>query len=190
MGMVSVEDENARAQRTREQSDPNALNTFERGFLGALQVAEKMGVGGTALKLYNDVIQRGRTSTITENDLTDEEKKSFYDLVKARAEDSGQKTGTIDYKHYLQYKVPPGNWGITNILGGFKYSMEDDGRVKINDTYDFNADRAAIGENNPLVQDTESVMLPVGLAASIGRKIKPDTGGKGVPVDISLEAPK
>lgn len=186
MTMVAVPDEHSAAQKAYETANPGGLTGVHRAFLSALNIVEKTGLGGTAIKLYNDVIQRGRTEPITEKDLTDKERAQFHSLAKSHSEATGQKSGSVDYIHYQKYT--PGL--DTNILGGFQYSINDDGKVNIKDTYDFNVNRAGPSiENNQIIQAIGAFANPQGLGAQIGRIVKPDTGGHGVPVNINLEAP-
>ncbi|NLS19907.1 lytic transglycosylase domain-containing protein [Rhizobium sp. P40RR-XXII] len=150
------------------------LSTVERSFLTSLRYAEDMGAGGTALKLYNDVIQRGRKDPITENDLSVDERQKLKALVLSKGKDSG----SIDYKDYRGTGID------SNILGGFKYHVKD-GVVHIDDTYDFNSDRAEAGDDNVFIQAAGAVANPRGLASVIGRKIAPNTKA-GIPVRIIL----
>ncbi len=163
------------------ESAPQA-NFVERSFLGALNLAEKIGLGGTAVKLYNDAIQRGRTTPITGNDIDPQELKQFENLVRAHAAANRTSSGNIDYKDYAKH-APSLD---TNILGGFGYTINPDDSISIRDKYDFNADRAGAYDNNALVQALGAFANPRGLAAKIGRDRLPDTGGHGIPVDITI----
>lgn len=164
-------------------SDPrfSNLSFVERGFLGTLRAAESVGAGGTALRLFNDVIQRGRTEPITEQDLKPAEQEKLRALVVQHSQNNGSQSGMIDYKDYRGSGVDP------NILGGFKYSIKD-GNISVEDTYDFNTNRIDGWEDNRIVQMLGALANQRGLAASIGRKIIPDSGGNGVPVRIKLRA--
>lgn len=152
---------------------------MENTFLGALNQAEKVGIGGTAVKLYNDFIQRGRTEPISQKDLSPTDIQSFKQLVEAKVQSTGSKQGKIDYKDYEKSDAD------TNILGGFRYKVLDNGDIEIKDTYDFNVNKGGQGENNELVQVLAAFVAPKQLAASIGRKVLPDTKG-GVPVHIII----
>lgn len=174
----------AQAQKRTEakifhQPAPDSkLSAVENSFLGALKTAESAGTGGTALKLYNSIVQGGRREPITAKDFSTEEQTGLANLVKANAQTTGKLEGKIDYKDYL------GSGIDSNILGGFKYTIER-GVIHIKDTYDFNKDRADGSEDNVFIQAAAALGNPRGLAASIGRKILPDDG-KGVPVNITL----
>lgn len=162
---------------TPEEVNISDLSPVEGLFLGALRQAEGIGAGGTALRLFNDIIQRGRTEPITQNDFAADELTALKELVLRTA---GDKTsGTVDYKDYR------GSSFDSNILGGFRYSIEN-GVITISDTYDFNADRADGSEDNVFVQALALVAAPRNLAASIGRKKLSDTDGNGVPVMIRI----
>ena len=163
-----------------------SLNFVESAFLKGLKAYENYGPRDTAVKLYNDAVQRNRTDPITEKDFSDEELESMQRLVLAHAKNSGKNQGHIDYPDYLKYKSD----FDSNILGGFDYSIDADGRVIVTDTYDFNANRGAPGDSNEILQGIAAVANPRGLAAEIGRKKIPDTGGHGIPVKISLESSK
>ncbi|MCZ3377420.1 transglycosylase SLT domain-containing protein [Rhizobium sp. AG207R] len=156
-------------------ADLSNLSPVERGFLGALSAAESAGIGGTKLKLYNDIIQRGRTATITENDLQPDEQEKLKALVLKQ----GKPEGKIDYKDYVGSGMPE------DILGGFRYKV-DNGVVHITDTYDFNKAKGGSWDDNSLVQALAAFTSPKNLAAEIGRKIAPDSK-PGVPVRITLK---
>ncbi len=162
---------------TPDQNSPDlsSLSSVERGFLGALSAAESAGIGGTKLKLYNDIIQRGRTSPITENDLQPDEQEKLKALVLKQ----GKPEGKIDYKDYVGSGMPE------DILGGFRYKV-DNGVVHITDTYDFNKAKGGSWDDNSLVQALAAFTSPKNLAAEIGRKIAPDSK-PGVPVRITLK---
>lgn len=161
------------------------LSGPQSAFLKMLGWAEQIGIGGTAVKLYNDVIQRGRTAPITEQDVSPTERQQFRDLVLAKAAATGQNSGKIDYPDYQKYQPSLDS----NILGGFRYSVDPSGGVGIKDSYDFNVNRAGPDiENNPIIQSLGIVANPRGLAAQIGRAVKPDTGG-GIPVQMNFPAP-
>jgi hypothetical protein len=161
------------------------LNAVQRSFLKALDLSQQLGLTmghPTAIKLYNDVVQRGRTDPITEADLAPDERAQLRDLVLAHSERNNQTAGSVDYKDYFEHKSPLDQ----NILGGFRYSIGDNG-IKVRDTYDFNKNReGAPIERNPFIQAAAAFANPRGLAAQIGRDVIPDTGGQGIPVDITL----
>jgi len=154
------------------------LSGPQKALLFALDKAEKIGVGGTAVRLYNDVIQRGRTEAITAKDLNSSELDGLKEIVLAKAQKTGQQSGVIDYKDYNS-KLD------SNILGGFKYKIQNN-KLIVDDVYDFNANRADKFEDNRFMQGVAFLANPRGLAAGIGRKRVSDTSGKGVPVKIEL----
>jgi len=160
-----------------------SLSGVQKAFLSLLSGAEKVGVGGTPLKIYNDVVQRGRTTPITEEDLTPTERQALFRLVQSKASATGSKSGSIDYPDYAKY----GSGISENILGGFRYALGDDGAAHVSDLYDFNANRAGPPiENNQAMQAFAVLANPRGLAAQIGRAVVPDTSGRGVPVTMRL----
>lgn len=174
-----------------DKNKPADLSLIERGLLKVMDLADRAGNDSTSLRMYNDIIQRGRTSTITENDFTPSEQAALRSLVLNKAESAGP-TGHVDYRDY-----PGGNMRlasgrtkesgeILNTLGGFDYALKPDGTVNVSDKYDFNADRGDSLDNNLLAQGFSAIFDPRSLAASIGRKVLPDTSGRGVPVSITL----
>lgn len=148
-------------------------------FLGGLSLAERAGFGGTPLKLYNDVVQRGRTEPITERDFSRDELNAYRDMVLSKYLQTGNPTGAIDYPDYRGVPVPQGN------LGGFRYNVAPDQGVTISDTYDFNTNRAGAYDRNALVRLLASVVAPYRAAAGIGRITKPP--GTGVPVQLNIQ---
>lgn len=173
------------AQKKSELTQPE-LGVVQKGFLKGLNLMESISPAHhTALKLYNDVVQRGRTEQITEKDFPEHEQIQLRDLVLSHsAKNGGQDSGKIDYKDYVEHKSALDQ----NILGGFKYSIAKNGDISITDTYDFNKDREGPSiERNPFMQILGAIANPRGLAAQIGRDVVPDTGGKGIPVRIKLK---
>ena len=140
---------------------------------------ETIGMGGTSLKLYNDTVQRGRSSTITEADLSPEDLGGLKSIVEDHAKSTGRSSGSIDYKDYK-------GRADHNILGGFRYSIDQNNVITITDKYDFNADRGDPSDYSMPMQAAAMILDPRALAAHIGRKTIPDTGGRGVPVLIKL----
>ncbi len=153
---------------------------------------QDIGAAGTSLKLYNDVIQRARTTPITERDFTADELGAIRDMIRNKMAVTGQPSGHIDYRDY-----PGGNLlvadrskaagEVMNTLGGFDYS-KNNGNINVTDKYDFNANRGGVEDKSQLAQLLAMGFSPRNLAASIGRKILPDTGGRGVPVNIAIGA--
>jgi hypothetical protein len=157
-------------------------NIVQSTFLGVLSKAEAMGFGGTAVKLYNDVVQRGRTSPITEADIPPSEVADFAKLVRGHADATGKSEGTIDYPDYRKFAP-----GLShNIVGGFSYKIGRGGDITITDTYDFNVARAGRHDENVLLQAVAAVVSPRNLASKIGRDTIPDAGGRGIPVQIHI----
>lgn len=177
------------------QNKKNEITWAENLVLKGLELAEKFepyvsseGVPST-IKLYNDVVQRGRKEPITESDLKPNELSSIEKMVRFKAEASGEKEGKVDYPDYVEYqKSTKESPGIsTNILGGFKYKLNEDNSISINDVYDFNVEKAGQYDENPFVQFLALLFNPRGLAANAGRKIVPNTGDYGVPVNIQIK---
>lgn len=164
----------------------SGLNPVQRSMLGVLSLAEKVGAPHqTAIKLYNDVVQRGRTAPISENDLSQNERGQLRALVEGHAKSLNVREGRVDYPDYGKFSPDLDQ----NILGGFRYAIGDGGDINIQDTYDFNANRADQRETSIGLQALALLANPRGLAAQIGRQIIPDTGGRGVPVNIRLQRP-
>lgn len=155
------------------------LDWLDKLFLGGLSGAEWLGLGGTPLKLYNDVIQRGRKEPITEKDFPHRELAAYRDLVLKKARDTGRSEGNIDYPDYVGTGLPQGS------LGGFRYRVTDDGNVAITDRYDFNANRGAPTDQNMAVRALGALFAPMHAAAAVGRKVAPS--GKGVPVNMLID---
>jgi hypothetical protein len=172
-----------------------SLTGVQRTFLDALQAAERAGVGGTPLRLYNDVIYRGRTSAITERDLSGEEREELRRLVESHVARTGRRSGRFDHSDYAaalggsrdhpDLAAIRGRPDLSQVLGGFQYSVGDDGRISITDTYDFNRARGDAWDDSRLVQFLSAFLEPRALAAGIGRRIRPDDG-RGIPVQITL----
>jgi hypothetical protein len=182
------------AQSNTQAPDFNNLSLVQRAFLGVMRGAEGIGAAGTSLKLYNDIVQRGRNAPITESDFTPDELSAMQDMVKNKMAITGQPAGHIDYRDY-----PGGNLMVAdrskaagevmNTLGGFNYSVQPNGAIGITDKYDFNASRGDSSDDNPWAQALAAALYPRNLAASIGRRIIPDTSGRGVPVNVTIGLP-
>lgn len=163
------------------------LNWVESGFLAGLQMMEAAGHlfnhDETPLRLYNDVVNRGRKETITEKDFNKEDIDGFRKMIEAKISDTGKTTGKIDYPDYQKHGLK----FLSQALGGFKYSQNEDGTIDITDMYDFNKDRAGKYDNDVAAQLLSMLFEPRNLAASIGRKVVPDDPGRGVPVKIKVK---
>jgi hypothetical protein len=147
--------------------------------LSALAGAEKAGVGGKAVKIFNDFIQRGRTDPITEKDFSNSELNSFRKLIETKIEKTGKNAGAIHYKDYDNQAIDQ------NIIGQFTFKKNSDGSIDIKDTYDFNPKALTTpGNNNELVQMLSAFVAPQRLGQVIGAKVLPD--GKGIPVHIRI----
>jgi hypothetical protein len=171
-------------RETPKKADNSDLSLVQRGFLGALDVAERAGAGGTALKLYNSKVGRGDRAPITEKDFAPGDLEMFRKLVAAEQKRSGP-SGTVLPGTYDDVMMQGRNPDY-NMIGGFQYETAPDGSAVIRDTYDFNMDRAG----GPGIESEggmfQAIQSPFGFAASIGRKRVPDTSG-GVPIEIRLE---
>lgn len=167
--------------RSEDVASASALTAPQLGLLGALRAYEGVGLGGTAVRLYNDVIQRGRRDPITERDFSPAEQEEMRRMVEAKSAQAGSPAGSIDYKDYR-----PGSALDSNALGGFRYLIDEMGNISVKDQYDFNRDRASsFGEESALLHGLGILANPRGVAATIGRKIAPD--GSGVPVSVFLK---
>lgn len=164
------------------------LSWQQKAILGILRLAEHIepvGDAHTAIKLYNDVVQRGRKEPITETDFHPDTLEKFRDFVITHSKQMGQNAGSIDYSDYRRL-APDIN---PNMLGGFQYNIDDKGNVGIKDTYDFNVDRGGPQDASPLYQTAGLLLNPMGVAASAGRRLVPDISGQGVPVRINIPNP-
>jgi hypothetical protein len=169
----------------RGKADNSDLSLVQRGFLGALDMVERAGAGGTALKLYNSKVGRGDRTPITEKDFTPSDLEAFRRLVATEQKRSGPR-GTVQPGTYDDVMMQGGANPSYDMIGGFQYETAPDGSAVIRDSYDFNMDRAVsngIEAEGGLFQALQS---PVGFAASVGRKRLPDSSG-GVPITIRLE---
>lgn len=175
----------ARLADMERQPAQSELSSLQSGFLSALDLAESMGLGRTPLRLYNDVVGRGRREPITERDFTGYDMQMFHDLVTAARKRQGN-MGEVVPQDY-DTVIYAGGRPDYNAIGSFKYEIAPGGSAVIRDTYDFNLDRT----DKPGVEGEGSTFQfltnPVGYAASIGRKLVPDTSG-GVPVNVRLPA--
>jgi hypothetical protein len=144
---------------------------LDKLFLTGLRGAEAVGIGGTPLKLYNDVVQRGRREPITERDFAPQDLDAYRAIIAKK----GAPEGHVDYPDYGD------NTGsLRAALGGFNYKGDE-----ITDNYDFNTDRGSPGEGQNLaLRALVALVNPVGMASYIGRKTVPP--GAGVPVRINL----
>lgn len=149
---------------------------LEEILLGGMRAVEgsTTGMWGTPVKLYNDVVQRGRRDPITEKDFTPNELGELAGIVRNK----GGQSGHIDYKDY-----PSVGWG-TQALGGFNYAVAPGGDINITDTYDFNRDRGSSIDNDFWAQLLALWLAPRNLAAKVGRDTVPD--GQGVPVNVNI----
>ena len=148
---------------------------LDKGFLSVLRGAEGLGISGTPLKLFNDVVQRERKEPITERDFSPEELSGFRQMIAAK----GTPSGHIDYDDYKATDVSPAS------IGGFNYETGQDGATNITDTYDFNTNRGHPVEKELWARLLTSVAYPPAFAATIGRKAVPP--GTGVPVRMRLD---
>jgi hypothetical protein len=171
------------AEKPRDNSD---LPWVQRRFLDALGFAERLGAGGTPLRLYNDVVARGRRNPITEADFSPDELEKFAKLIAVERQRTGKPSGFVSPDTYDELLFKHGVDQSYDMIGGFQYETAPDGSAVIRDSYDFNLDRAGTGgiEGNGGV--FQAITNPVGLAARIGRARVPDTSG-GVPIQIKLQ---
>jgi muramidase (phage lysozyme) len=155
------------------------LDRLDSTFLAGLRGAENLGLGGTALKLYNDIVQRGRTEAITENDLSADELSGYRKIVERKIAETGKKKGKIDYRDYK-------GDADSNVLGGFSYSVNEDGEIEIFDKWDFNSKTATSDSESTVLKALGMFFAPYHLASQVGRKTVPPE--KGIDVKIKLPA--
>jgi hypothetical protein len=178
---------------------PPAPNTVghtipESALLWTLRGMEALGLGGRSVSLFNDVVQRGRTAPITQNDFDTPDIEALRRVVMEKVAATGSRAGGVDYRDYN--RVPPSARPNSDILGGFQYAVDPDGSVSITDSYDFNTTNRRTGaplagahDDNPFLQTIAGLLNPRNLAIHIGRKAIPDTSG-GVPVNIAIPPPR
>ena len=176
-------------------SNPNDLNAIQKAFLGTLDLVDKTGLGGTSVRLYNDIVGKGRRNPVTEQDFTPDELQDLKDLILFKVQETGESEGQIDYPDYQKYTASRSFKDqfnrptfSENVLGGFKYSVKD-GNITIDDKYDFNK-VSGVGQehdDNIFLQLTAGVLQPYRMFSAIGRKVIADTGGEGVPVKINIK---
>lgn len=168
------------AQKKRVEG--GAVEAVDDAFLSALDQAEKAGMGGTALRLYNEIVQRGRTEPITESDFSGEEQDIFRRLSLTKAGATGKQSGHIDYRDYAKLGV----MSQSNAIGGFNFDIQKDGTVLITDKWDFNSKtRTGDGPRNAVFHLLAAFITPYQMAAAVGReRVTPD---KGVSVRIVLK---
>ncbi len=162
---------------SREVKKPEGADFLDRAFLDSLRVAESVGVGGTPLKLYNDVIQRGRTEPITEGDFPPEELNALRQIIERKIQSSGATEGQIDYPDYEGTDLSPA------ALGGFQYQSSPEG-IAITDRYDFNTERGDVNDNSLGKRLLAALVAQKAYASHLGRRFIPP--GKGVDVRINL----
>lgn len=128
-------------------------------------------MGGTPLKLYNDVVQRGRREPITEKDFVPEELEAYRAIIAKK----GAPEGHVDYPDYGDNAA-----ALRTALGGFNYKGDE-----VTDQYDFNTNRGGGNAEKYLpLRMVAALVNPIGMAAYIGRKTVPP--GAGVPVHLNL----
>jgi len=170
------------------------LDPIESGYLKFLSGLEGVGFGGPSLRIFNDVIGRGRRQPITERDFHERDLADLNELVLQEYTRTGKRKGNIaprgEYAEgsydFLDYPRP------RTYLGGFKYEIDDEGNILVRDKYDFNkakggeSERSSSFEVRYPAQELAAQAPEAGFAASIGRHVLPDTSGKGVPVKIRI----
>ncbi len=167
--------------RRRADAAPDGpqLDLIDRSFLRAVALAERFGFGGTPMRLYNDVVQRGRTDPITEKDFTDEERAAFRRMIIDKWMRTGERQGSIDYPDYR------GSGASENSIGGFRYAVDGHGNIVATDKYDFNTNRGHSHDRAYSLRAIASFVNPRGMAAQIGRQVVPPNRG----VDVRLNLP-
>jgi hypothetical protein len=173
---TGVKNDASPAPKAHEQP----ITTLENALLGILRGYEANVDNGTPLKLYNDVVQRGRKEPISEKDLTPAELKKLGGAVRKK----GGAVGSFDYPDYRANM--PTSHDLSHTLGGFQYEIDDDANVTVRDTYDFNTAKGSPTDNDLAMQIFSFLFEPRALAAAAGRKVAPP--GKGLPVNIHIPA--
>jgi hypothetical protein len=154
-----------------------------------MRVFEEQGPSGTATRLYNDVVQRGRKETITERDVDPADLAKFETIIRNKVEATGEKKGKIDYRDYTKYAPPRGaDMNLSNVFGGFRYEVADDGTITMTDKYDFNPVKGTKFDDHIAAKWVGLAIHQTGLAAHIGRKIIGSEGGEGVPVKVTIRS--
>jgi hypothetical protein len=160
------------------RADGGKVDRLDRALLAAMRGLESVGAVDTPLRLFNDVVQRGRREPITERDFEPDEINALREIVHRK----GGTSGTIDYPDYGDSDAAP-----KNALGGFKYEVDPQGGIDIADRYDFNTDRASPYEDNLAYRLARMLLVPRDAAASIGRRTVPPGTGPDVRLRIPGE---
>lgn len=160
-------------------------------FLTALSAAEKVGVGGTTVKFYNDFI-KGRTDPFTEKDLTKEDLSGLKQLIKdniahqtnMKWDTSENRIGYGNYDFISKETVDP---SLRNLLGQFTYDTDKNGNVTITDKYNFDKHFNANEGNSTFDMLKQAFTDPKKLAKGIAYRMEDQDGNKkSIPVKINL----
>lgn len=165
------------------------LDLAQNAFLWFGRLAEKGGAYGTPLRLYNQMVQEGRTKPVTESDFTNLELDTAKRLILDKIKRTSKPSGHFTYEDYNgNYgKDEPAARNLLMSLGAFQYAVGDDGNIGISDSWDFNRDKATQIEGREAEKSPEvGLLMPTAYAAGIGRQVIPD--GSGVPVSINIDS--
>jgi len=172
---------------TKRPVDVNNLGNLDltdKIFLMGTRVYDSLGLSNTAERLFVDAIARGRTEPITEADLTDKDMSYFREIIEEKVRQTGKTSGRIGYGDYTGDNAP------YNILGQFKFKVNDDGSIDIEDKYDFNRGGAwaQIKGFSTLEKFKEMLSDPENYGNYVGQKARSDKSANALPVKIKLPA--
>lgn len=166
--------------RPIDEEDIKGLDTVDKVFLLGTRIYDALGVANTAQKLFVDAVAKGRKETITENDLTQEDISVFKKLIQTKVAETGKSSGSIGYGDYK-------GEGISdryNILGQFKYSVDEQGNIEIDDSYDFN--RGGAWKHIAGLTTTEKLKRMLQDPEDYGNYVGQKSMTNGIPVKIKI----
>lgn len=170
---------------TARNVDPekvDSLNLTDKLFLMGTKIYDNLGLSNTAERLFVDAIARGRTEPITEKDLTEDDMSYFRDMIETKVKETGKTSGRIGYGDYKGADAP------YNILGQFRFTVQEDGSIDIEDKYDFNRGGAweQIKGFTTYEKFKEMMSDPENYGNYVGQKVRSDKKANALPVRIKL----
>lgn len=170
---------------TARNIDPDKVDSLslpDKLFLLGTKVYDSLGLSNTAERLFVDAIARGRTEPITEKDLTESDMSYFRDMIEAKVKETGKTSGRIGYGDYKGANAP------YNILGQFRFKVQEDGSIDIEDKYDFNRGGAweQIKGFTTFEKFQEMLSDPENYGNYVGQKVRSDNKANALPVKIKI----
>ncbi len=170
------------------------LTTPEKILLWTLRKAEDVGYGGTMVKWYNDAVQKGRKEPFTEKDFTPENLSLLEKYVRDKAAKTGKNSGSITYNDYPygKGKEKEGQYDdISLTLGQFKWKIDEDGTIHIDDQYNFNLGTVPDRTDRMSEEISQLFFNQYDMANDIGAKVLGETGygdkDLGTPIKIRIK---